>query len=105
MTRQVNKWCHHEDCVEHKKKKKKKKKKKTHTDDDDDDDDDDDPYVRFLRCTPDSTCMTLEDDETVNAQKQNAPVNAPVNAQNAPVNAQVNARAYSARPLGEVPSS
>ncbi|XRB08099.1 hypothetical protein NFJ02_34g86510 [Pycnococcus provasolii] len=101
MTRQVNKWCHHEDCVEQKKKKKKKKKKTTtHTDDDDDDD----PYVRFLRCTPDSTCMTLEDDETGNAQKQNAPVNAPVNAP--PVNAPVNAhnakiaRAYSARPLG-----
>ena len=96
MTRQVNKWCHHEDCVEHKK----KKKTTTHTDDDDDDDDDDDPYVRFLRCTPDSTCMTLEDDETVNAQNaQNAPVNAPpvnapVNAQNAKI-----ARAY-ARPLG-----
>jgi len=88
MTRQVNKWCHHEDCVEHKKKK--KEKEKTHTDDDDDDDDDDDPYVRFLRCTPDSTCMTLEDDETGNAQKQNAPVNA---------------RAYAARPPLEGPSS
>mmetsp|Transcript_14621 Transcript_14621/g.38783 ORF Transcript_14621/g.38783 Transcript_14621/m.38783 type:complete len:89 (-) Transcript_14621:9-275(-) len=87
MTRQVNKCCHHEDCVEHKK----KKKEKTHTDDDDDDDDDDDPYDRFLRCTPDSTCMTLEDDETVNAQNAQ---NAPVNAHNAKI-----ARAY-ARPLG-----